>query len=136
MLTDGALQPRRFVFRSFLAAEGTDSFVVMPGGLTRVAASPDALVVSMQQGAGSKDTWVESAGPICTLSLLPSTTGPVELSRGGSDLPSRTADNLYWLGRYVERAEGCVRLLRSIFVRLTEQTGLADVPELPVLLRA
>ena len=60
----------------------------------------------------------------------------MELSRGGSDLPSRTADNLYWLGRYVERAEGCVRLLRSIFLRLTEQTGLADVPELPALLRA
>jgi uncharacterized circularly permuted ATP-grasp superfamily protein/uncharacterized alpha-E superfamily protein len=136
VLTDGSLQPRRFVFRSFLAAEGSDSFVVMPGGLTRVAATADALVVSMQQGGGSKDTWVESSGPICTLSLLPPAAGPVELSRGGSDLPSRTADNLFWLGRYVERAEGCVRLLRSIFVRLTEQTGLAEAPELPALLRA
>ncbi len=136
VLTDRSLQPRRFVFRSFLAAEGSESFVVMPGGLTRVAAAPGALVVSMQQGGGSKDTWVESSGPICTLSLLPAKAGPVELSRGGSDLPSRTADNLYWLGRYVERTEGCVRLLRSIFVRLTEQTGLAEVPELPALLRA
>ncbi len=76
----------------------------MPGGLTSRCQPPrpDALVVSMQQGGGSKDTWVESSGPICTLSLLPSAAGPVELSRGGSDLPSRTADNLFWLGRYVD----------------------------------
>ena len=135
VLADGRLQPRRFVFRAFLAATG-DSFVVMPGGLTRTAAGPDSLVVSMQQGGGSKDTWVLSAGPVSPFSLLPSPGGPMELSRGGGDLPSRAADNIHWLGRYVERAEGYVRLLRGILVRLTEKSGLADVPELPVLLRA
>ena len=57
----------------------------------------------------------------------------VELSRGGNDLPSRAADNLFWLGRYVQRAEDLVRLLRGILVRLTEKSGLADVPELPTL---
>ena len=60
----------------------------------------------------------------------------MELNRGGGDLPSRAADNLHWLGRYVERAEGYVRLLRGILVRLTEKSGLTDVPELPALLRA
>ena len=108
----------------------------MPGGLTRTAAGPDSLVVSMQQGGGSKDTWVLSAGPVSPFSLLPPPGGPIELSRGGGDLPSRAADNLHWLGRYVERAEGRARLLRGILVRLTEKSGLADVPELPVLLRA
>jgi uncharacterized circularly permuted ATP-grasp superfamily protein/uncharacterized alpha-E superfamily protein len=135
VLADGCLQPRRFVFRTFLAAT-RDSFAVMPGGLTRVAATADTPVVSMQQGGGSKDTWVLSSGPVGSFSLLPSAAHPVALSRGGGDLPSRTADNLYWLGRYVERAEGYVRLLRGIVVRLTEKTGLAEVPELPVLLRA
>src|SRR5205823_1851423 len=52
------------------------------------------------------------------------------------DRPSRAADNLFWLGRYVERADGMVRLLRGILARLTEKSGLADAPELPVLLRA
>jgi uncharacterized circularly permuted ATP-grasp superfamily protein/uncharacterized alpha-E superfamily protein len=135
VLADGRLRPRRFVFRAFLAA-ARDSFVVMPGGLTRTAAGPDSLVVSMQQGGGSKDTWVLSAGPVSSFSLLPSPGGPMELSRGGGDLPSRAADNLHWLGRYVERAEGCVRLLRGILARLTEKSGLADAPELPALLRA
>ena len=59
---------------------------------------------------------------------------PVEPGR--RRLPSRIADDLYWLGRHVERAEGAVRLLRSILVRLTEKSGLADVPELPTLLKA
>ena len=30
----------------------------MPGGLTRITSSLDSLVVSMQHGGGSKDTWV------------------------------------------------------------------------------
>jgi uncharacterized circularly permuted ATP-grasp superfamily protein/uncharacterized alpha-E superfamily protein len=135
VLADSRLQPRRFVFRAFLAA-ARDSFTLMPGGLTRTAAGPDSLVVSMQQGGGSKDTWVLSAEPVAPFSLLPSGDGRIELSRGGGDLPSRAADNLHWLGRYVERAEGCVRLLRGILVRLTEKSELADVPELPTLLRA
>jgi uncharacterized alpha-E superfamily protein len=59
----------------------------------------------------------------------------VELSRGGSDLPSRAADNLYWLGRYAERAEGLVRLLRVILVKMLDRSGITEVPELPALLR-
>jgi uncharacterized circularly permuted ATP-grasp superfamily protein/uncharacterized alpha-E superfamily protein len=135
VLVGDQLQPRQLVVRVYLTASG-DTYTLMPGGLTRVTASPDTMVVSMQQGGGSKDTWVLSAGPVSTFSLLRHTTGPVELSRGGGDLPSRVADNLYWLGRYAERAEGLTRLLRGILVRLTERSGLADAPELPLLLRA
>jgi uncharacterized circularly permuted ATP-grasp superfamily protein/uncharacterized alpha-E superfamily protein len=134
VLVGNRLQPRHLVLRCYLAADG-DSFTFMPGGLTRVSASADTMVVSMQRGGGSKDTWVLSAGPVSTFSLLKEGGLAVELSRGGSDLPSRAADNLYWLGRYAERAEGLTRLLRCILVRLTETPGLTDVPELPVLLR-
>jgi uncharacterized alpha-E superfamily protein len=48
-------------------------------------------------------------------------------------LSSRVADDLFWLGRYVERAEGLARLLRGIFARLAGEAGLAGVPELPAL---
>lgn len=128
------LEPRHVVLRTYLAAKD-DGFHMMPGGLTRVTASLDTLVVSMQQGGGSKDTWVVSSTPVSSFTLLSTTVKPVELSRGGSDLPSRAADNLYWLGRYAERAESMVRLLRGILVRLTEKSGIADVPELPFLLQ-
>jgi uncharacterized circularly permuted ATP-grasp superfamily protein/uncharacterized alpha-E superfamily protein len=135
VLVGNHLQPRHLVLRSYLAASG-ESFVVMPGGLARVSATADTLAVSMQKGGGSKDTWVLSPGPVSTFSLLRPSEQLVELSRGGDDLPSRAADNLFWLGRYVERADGAVRLLRGILVRLTEKSGLVDVPELPTLLRA
>lgn len=128
------LQPRHVLVRAFLTA-AADGFAVMPGALTRVTATLDSLVVSMQQGGGSKDTWILTGGPVSTFSLLSPTVQPVELSRGGNDLPSRAADNLYWLGRYAERTEGLIRLLRGILVRMTEKSGLADVPELPALLR-
>ncbi|HTU18035.1 MAG TPA: circularly permuted type 2 ATP-grasp protein [Gemmataceae bacterium] len=135
VLTGETLQARHFVLRTFLAATA-DTFTVMPGGLTRYAATPDSLVVSMQRGGGTKDTWALASGPVSSVTLLPPPDRPVELSRGGSDLSSRTADNLYWLGRYVERAEGATRLLRTILVRLTEESALIEVPELPALLRA
>ena len=45
------------------------------------------------------------------------------LHRGGRDLPSRTADALFWLGRYTERAECAVRLLRSLVIRLGGEMG-------------
>ena len=135
MLDGNQLMSRRMVIRAFLAARGT-SYAAMPGGLTRVAATDDALVVSMQKGSGSKDTWVLSSGPVSTLSLLPPATQTVELSRAGGDLPSRAADDLYWLGRYAERAEGTVRLLRGIFVRWGERTDPGELPDLPPLLRA
>jgi uncharacterized alpha-E superfamily protein len=61
---------------------------------------------------------------------------PIELTRGGGDLPSRVADNLFWLGRYVERAENAVRLMRAIANRLSDRSVAGDVRELGDLMRA
>jgi uncharacterized circularly permuted ATP-grasp superfamily protein/uncharacterized alpha-E superfamily protein len=135
VLFNGRLQPRQMVMRAYLVAKD-DSFFAMPGGLTRVSASADTMVVSMQKGGGSKDTWVMTAGHVSKFTLLPATARPAELSRGGSDLPSRVADNLFWLGRYAERAEGTTRLLRSILGRRTEQSTAGEIGELPALFRA
>jgi len=128
------LQSRYAAVRVFLTAQA-GTYTVMPGGLTRVSCSSDSKVVTMQKGGGSKDTWVLGDHPGGSFSLLPPSHRPLRLSRAGGDLSSRHADNFYWLGRYVERAESVVRLLRGILVRLTEKSGMADVPELPVLLR-
>ncbi|OWK36779.1 circularly permuted type 2 ATP-grasp protein [Fimbriiglobus ruber] len=134
VMVGDAVEPRKMVLRTYLTAD-RDSFTVMPGGLTRVGSTPDSLVVSMQRGGGSKDTWVLSAGSVSTFSLLPPSGFRVELTRAGGDLPSRAADNLFWLGRYAERAEGTTRLLRDVVGRLAERSALTDVPELPALLR-
>ena len=136
VLDGDRLVHRKMVVRAYLAAEDGGGFACMPGGLTRVSAGADTMVVSMQRGGGSKDTWVLAEAAVSEFSLLPADGSRVALTRSGGDLPSRAADNLFWLGRYAERAEGLTRLLRGIVVRLTERSGLADSPELPALLRA
>jgi uncharacterized circularly permuted ATP-grasp superfamily protein/uncharacterized alpha-E superfamily protein len=129
------IEPRRLMLRTFLAAAG-DGYQLMPGGLTRVSPAADTFVVSMQKGGGSKDTWVTSDGPVSTFSMLPRTGDRIELSRGGGDLPSRTADNLFWLGRYSQRAEAAIRILRSIYARLIDHHDGDLGVEMPCLLRA
>jgi uncharacterized circularly permuted ATP-grasp superfamily protein/uncharacterized alpha-E superfamily protein len=126
---------RKMVVRAYVAAEPEGGFAFMPGGLTRVSTGAEAMVVSMQRGGGSKDTWILADETVSEFSLLPAAGAPVALTRSGGDLPSRAADNLFWLGRYAERADGLTRLLRVIVVRLADRPGLAESPELPALLR-
>lgn len=133
VLTAGRLEPRYVVLRAHLVAHGA-GYVVMPGGLARFSGRTDSKVVSMQQGGGSKDTWITASGPVDTFSLLTPPGQALTLSRGGGELPSRLADNLFWLGRYVERAEGLVRLARVILTRLLNNQNRETNPELMVLL--
>jgi uncharacterized circularly permuted ATP-grasp superfamily protein/uncharacterized alpha-E superfamily protein len=120
---DGPLRPRHLVLRVYAIATG-DSYSVMPGGLTRVTTSLDDLVTSMQSGGGSKDTWVMAGEPTSQLSLLQSPAVRLDISRATFDLPSRVADNLFWLGRYVERVEPAVRVARAILPRLFQESDL------------
>jgi uncharacterized circularly permuted ATP-grasp superfamily protein/uncharacterized alpha-E superfamily protein len=129
------VEPRHVSLRVFAARTG-DDWATMPGALTRVSSARDSLVVSMQRGGGSKDTWILASGLPSSLSLLRASDGRVDIVRSGADLPSRTADNLFWLGRYMERAEGTARLLRSVIVRLTDEAASGRTQELDVLLRA
>ncbi|HWP07145.1 MAG TPA: circularly permuted type 2 ATP-grasp protein [Polyangiaceae bacterium] len=130
-----AVQPRHASLRAFVARAG-DGYVALPGGLTRVSSSKNSLVVSMQRGGGSKDAWVLASGLPSSLSLLRPAGGRIEIVRTGADLPSRVADNLFWLGRYAERAEGTARLLRSVIMRLTDDASGGRSPELNLLLLA
>jgi uncharacterized circularly permuted ATP-grasp superfamily protein/uncharacterized alpha-E superfamily protein len=131
--TGTRLDPRPVVLRAYVAWAG-DRFIVMPGGLTRVGGG-HGVSVSMQHGGGSKDTWVLSDGPVSYVTLLPATPGSVRQSRRAADVPSRVADNLFWLGRQAERAEHMLRLLRSMVVRLPHQDTLDDASELAAILQ-
>ena len=120
-LSERGLEPRHLVLRVFAVWSG-GGYVVMPGGLTRISTSEDSLVVSMQQGGGSKDTWVLAEGdeePLPAESLR----HPVDITRT-PDLPSRVADNMFWLGRYLERVESLVRLLRAVLPALSSEGDL------------
>src|SRR5450631_314541 len=86
-------------------------FRVMPGGLARIA-SDAADIVSMQRGGGSKDVWVLAADRKSTDDTGAGGLAPRTLARH-DELPSRLAENLFWLGRYSERCEDKARLLRA-----------------------
>lgn len=131
----GRFEPRAVVLRAFLVAEG-DSFAVLPGGLCRVAPAAGSLVVSNQQGGLSKDVWVLASEPEPAVGLLVPASQPLPVARGGQDVPGRVADNLFWLGRYAERAEGSARLLREVLGRVLDLDAAPYDPYLPPLLRA
>ena len=120
---DGRLQPRPYILRLFLARVG-DGWQVMPGGFVRVADDIDARAVSLQLGGRTADAWILSDKPVAELTLLPTPDG-VAINRATGALPSRTAANLFWLGRYVERTEATLRLVRALVGRAVENDPAA-----------
>jgi uncharacterized circularly permuted ATP-grasp superfamily protein/uncharacterized alpha-E superfamily protein len=119
----GALHPRPFTLRLFLARVG-DGWRVMPGGFVRIAETADARAVSLQRGAATADAWVLSLGPVPETTLLPSPER-IAVQRATGLLPSRAADNLFWVGRYVERVEATLRLIRALLARDAEDDTAA-----------
>ena len=122
--TGGALRSEPVTLRLFLArtAEGWQA---MPGGYARLGG------VSAEDPGAVADIWAVSDEPvpIDTMTARPSDTYRRPLP---GTLPSRAADNLFWLGRYVERAEAAIRLLRALHLRMAE-TGARDNPLLASL---
>lgn len=118
---DDGLAARSVVLRAYVA-NGGDTFAVLPGGLTRVSKNPDDLVVSMQSGGGSKDTWILSGShPWSEPAPMAGELGWAEPTVPG--VPSRAADHLFWLGRYTERLEQLLRVLRVVLDRISSEPG-------------
>lgn len=124
----------RLALRSYLVASGS-SYAVMQGALARISTSADPLEVSIRKGEGSKDTWILADGPVEHISLLDEPGQAITLRRSGAELPSRVADNLFWLGRQLERADAMTRLLRSTALRVSGETRSTSDLEVPMLLR-
>jgi uncharacterized circularly permuted ATP-grasp superfamily protein/uncharacterized alpha-E superfamily protein len=122
------LVPTPFAIRTYVALS-PDGYHVLPGGLVRLAGG--ATTVTLPSGFGSKDLWITGDAPEpAQPSLLKGHMAEAHLRRTGADLLSRTADNLFWLGRYTERAESTMRILRSVLARLLDDTGPDAEPTL------
>ncbi len=124
-LVDGRIVPRPLSLRVFLART-VDGWQVMPGGFARVGASAEPTALAMQRGGGAADVWIVSDTEVPAVTMTPPHKGPFRRTAPGA-LPSRAADNLFWLGRYVERTEGIVRILRARHIRQAE-SGRGALP--------
>jgi uncharacterized circularly permuted ATP-grasp superfamily protein/uncharacterized alpha-E superfamily protein len=120
----GRFLPRASILRTFAVASES-SYAIMPGGLTRVNLDENKKIISNQRGSVSKDTWVLASEPekLVTLRTLESNATQENIG----ELPSRVVENLFWMGRYAERAESALRLLRTVFIQLNKTEVLPDV---------
>ena len=134
---DHRIEPRNAVLRNFVVATG-DDYVVMPGGLTRIARQKDNFIVSNQAGGISKDTWVLASEPDKPVSLWIQPKRNQLIDAVTEPLTSRAADNLFWVGRHLERIEAATRLLRTVLLKHRETLEVKDPIDnecLKVLLR-
>jgi uncharacterized alpha-E superfamily protein len=125
----GTILARPAMVRIYAIAEPGGQWLVLPGGMTRVAQADD-LSVSMQRGGSSLDTWVRTDGPVDSFSMLPTRLSVDDIAARRPPVPSRTAENLFWLGRYTERTELLVRLARAVLLLIdTDEDAPAALRE-------
>jgi len=99
------------MLRVFVVSDGAKGWRVLPGGLARVASAGQE-ITSMQRGGSSADVWALTRGEVDHSTLLAPHMTPESLMQRKRLITSRAAENLFWLGRYTERAENAIRLAR------------------------
>ncbi|WP_443970873.1 circularly permuted type 2 ATP-grasp protein [Sphingobium sp. CR28] len=135
-LIDERFQPRAFTVRAFVARGSDGLWTVMPGGFARLSSSGEMSTTLMGEGDISADVCVVDGPGIVQMGQTV-LGGTPEIRRGGGILASQPADNLFWFGRYCERAEMTVRIIRSILgssIEVDAASGRA--PEVRALLVA
>jgi uncharacterized circularly permuted ATP-grasp superfamily protein/uncharacterized alpha-E superfamily protein len=129
VVIDDALAARPFTLRVFAARDADGRWTVMPGGFARIGDDPDPRATVMGEGVFSADVCVHGTDPVDTLSLLPPTDS-LQIRRNPGTLPSRVADNFFWLGRYLERGEALLGAIRVMLGNsIDADGGAALAPE-------
>ncbi len=138
-IIDGRIAARPFTVRAFVARGPDGEWTVMPGGFARLSSSTALPTSLMGAGDLSADLWIVDEKPAAphTGSRI---AGEPQVSRGGGILASQAADNLFWFGRYNERAETLVRIVRAILANPADSDGnvspgASTLPRLTALLR-
>ncbi|PTV94826.1 putative circularly permuted ATP-grasp superfamily protein [Rhodobacter aestuarii] len=119
------IEPRPMTVRVFAARDANGRWIFMKGGYARIGRSGDTTALAMQRGGAVADVWVVGDRPVRQDTLLPRPSRGVRRASPGI-LPARAADNLFWLGRYVERTEDAIRLIRAYHLRLAATDNTED----------
>ena len=133
-----SLEPRNLVTRAF-SISSKNGYSVMPGGLVRVAPDAKTLRVSNQRGGTSKDFWILGDSPSNEENTRIWQKKTSVAISGLNDLPSLTAENLYWAGRYVGRVLVTARFIRMVMRQMALVQNRNEKPDsvkLQVLFKA
>ena len=125
VLVDDHLEPRPSILRCLVNANN-GGYTVMPGGLALSAVEKDSLMVTYRRGGISKDTWVLTSKQQKHVSASLQAGKPGRNVKSSFVLTSKGIENLFWVGRYAERAEATTRLLRTILIRFNESIESGD----------
>ncbi len=109
------ISPRTAMLRVYAIASGDGEWQLLQGGMTRIA-TVDPHIVSIQSGGSTLDTWVMTDQQVDTYSMLPNRTRLQRWTATEQLVSSRSAESLFWLGRYTERCELMVRLAKEALV--------------------
>ncbi|NKC30898.1 circularly permuted type 2 ATP-grasp protein [Falsiroseomonas selenitidurans] len=135
-LVGEALEPAPVVLRMFLACDAMGNWQAMPGGLAHVLEGGGAIAGPPPRRGSAKDVWVIAEDAHDIVGPAAPRAAPLAIRRASGDLPSRVADDLYWLGRYVERLDASARLLRALLARLLRGPALPrEIAEVRALAR-
>lgn len=124
-IIDGQVVPRPFTVRAFLARDADGGWTVMPGGFARLSSTSALPTSLMGDGDLSADLWVVDEKPAAPHTGSRIAAEP-PISRGGGILASQAADNLFWFGRYNERAETMVRIVRALLASPADSEVAGD----------
>jgi uncharacterized circularly permuted ATP-grasp superfamily protein/uncharacterized alpha-E superfamily protein len=124
---NGKIEQRFAVMRSFLVSDG-DGYQVMQGGLTRSSPEKGSFIISNQQGGISKDTWIVSDKVIPITQKIE--IKKTKTTQHHASLPSRSAENLFWVGRYAERTMAITKYLKIVTNALFESVNLGGTAKL------
>lgn len=137
-LENAALAPAPFILRMFAASDGTH-WHVLPGGIARLLTPGAKLTGRLPGGGWCKDVWVPADPSEAIIGPAAQSGPPIPIRRTPGAIPSRVADNLFWLGRYVERLDRAARLMRATIIRLRRGAPLprelAELGTLAICLR-
>jgi len=114
---------RQITVRCFLI-KNEEGYTTMPGGLCLLDTATNGRRPSFDSLKGSKDTWIIADRPVKPVSLLSAGKVASDFAVLDGELPSRVAENLFWMGRNAERCETCVRLLRAVFQTLQNDEAM------------
>ncbi|MDD2789125.1 MAG: circularly permuted type 2 ATP-grasp protein [Sulfurimonas sp.] len=113
---DKKIEPRNASIRAFSIKVG-DDYSVMNGGLVRVSATKDSLLVSSQKGGTSKDLWILGKDDL-EMCILSSFKYSKYVDTSIENLSTLKAENLFWLGRYLARSITTTRFVLQIVKKL------------------